>query len=252
MRRNAGHEPFDRDVRAHAGYVYTTNGRLSSSLANERLTIASLSALSYRGLRLVDIGCGDGAYTVQLYDRGGPAFTSGIDPAQEAILAADRLKGNRKIEFIAADASCLPYADDSFDIAHLRGVLHHMEDPATAIREALRVAPVVIILEPNGYNPILKWLEKHSQYHIAHGEKSYPPRRLIGWSKAATAVPLRHDWVGLVPFFCPDLAARILKRIEPLVERLPLLNRLTCAVFVLVVERVQIAEMPLHRKASDR
>jgi hypothetical protein len=37
--------------------------------------------------------------------------------------------------------------------------------------------------------------------------------------------------------FCPDALARLMKFLEPLVERLPVVNALGCAVYVMVVER---------------
>ena len=40
-----------------------------------------------------------------------------------------------------------------------------------------------------------------------------------------------------VPMFCPDWFAKLSKSIEPTIERLPLLNHITCTVYVFVVER---------------
>jgi len=37
--------------------------------------------------------------------------------------------------------------------------------------------------------------------------------------------------------FCPDILARLMKRLEPLVERLPVVNALGCAVYVMVAEK---------------
>ena len=42
----------------------------------------------------------------------------------------------------------------------------------------------------------------------------------------------RRLFAGLVPMFCPDWMARVTKRIEPLVERLPLVRNIGCAVYV--------------------
>lgn len=228
---------FGRDVSHNRGYLYTTNARLSSELANRRLTEAALEAVDLRGRRLLDVGCGDGTYTNDLYDLGSPANIYAFDPVAEAIAVARERQGDREITFAEHWADRIPVADGSFDVAHLRGVLHHMQEPFDALREAFRVAPVLVILEPNGYNPVLKVIEKVSRYHREHGERSFAPATLRRWIARLGGRTRSLTYAGLVPFFSPDAVARGLKRIEPAVERAAPLNRLACAVSVLVAER---------------
>lgn len=228
---------FNRDVHANEGYLYANNARLSSTLATSRLTDAVLAVADFRGKRVLDVGCGDGTYTLQLFDRGGPASIHGIDHAANAVEIARTRVGNRPITYSAVSAESLPMADRSFDIAQLRGVLHHVDEPIEALREAMRVAPVVVVTEPNGYNPVLKVLEKVSRYHIEHEERSFFPFTLHSWAKRLGGTVRSSTAVGLVPFFCPDRMAGVLKAIEPVVERLPLLRSLALGTEVFVVER---------------
>ena len=107
-----------------------------------------------------------------------------------------------------------------------------------ALKEALRLAPSVVSIEPNGYNPVLKVLERVSRYHRDHEEKSYPPSRLDYWVTRLGGAITSRQWIGLVPMFCPDWFARTLKTIEPTIERLPGVNRLCCAQYVFVAHRV--------------
>lgn len=230
-------EAFNRDAACRGGYVYTTNARLSSILANRRLTDAALSAVDFRGKNVLDIGCGDGTYTVALYDLGRPAAIHGIDPAEEAVAVACRKINGRPITFSTGSAYALPYDANQFDIAHLRGVLHHMDRPVDALRESLRVARTLVVIEPNGNSPLLKLIERTSRYHIEHQEKSYASRRLDRWVRALDATVLSRQWVGLVPFFCPDWSARILKALEPVVEHVPLVNAVGCTVYVFAAAR---------------
>jgi ubiquinone/menaquinone biosynthesis C-methylase UbiE len=231
-------DAFNRDVAENAGYRYTTNASLSSLLANRRLTDLALSSARFRGQKILDIGCGDGSYTFDLYDEGRPAAMHAIDPAEKAIQTAKLNAGSRDITFTCHDAEALPFPGASFDIAHLRGVLHHMLDPAAAVAEALRVAATVIIIEPNGYNPVLKVLERVSRYHREHGEHSFTHATIDRWIAAGAGRVQSRQWAGLVPFFCPDWLARILKAIEPAFERIPGLNLCSCAVYVVVASRV--------------
>lgn len=230
-------DAFNRDVAKNAGYLYTTNAGLSSELANRRLTDAALAAVDFRQQRVVDIGCGDGTYTIELFDRGQPRSMHAADPAEAAIASAREKVGDRQIAFAARSAYDLPWPDGSFDIAHIRGVLHHVERPMDALREAFRVASRLVIIEPNGLNLGLKVLERVSRYHREHQEKSYSPGRVDEWLRQLGGTVIRRQWVGLVPFFCPDWLARMLKQVEPLAEATSMGSRLSCAVYVAVATR---------------
>lgn len=233
----SGPRPFDADVATRGGYAYTTDPSLSSRLANRRLTDAVLAVASFRGRRVIDVGCGDGTYTLELVSRGGAREAQGVDPAAEAIRVARERAGAAPVSFAEASADALPHPDDAFDVAHLRGVLHHLERPRDALAEALRVAPEVVVVEPNGYNPGLKMLERVSRYHREHGERSYMPRTLDRWVRELGAHVAASTFAGFVPMFSPDPVARATKRLERLVEAVPGVRGGACAVYVFRAER---------------
>jgi hypothetical protein len=93
------------------------------------------------------------------------------------------------------------------------------------------------VLEPNGWNPVLKAIEKLSAYHRAHGERSFFTHTIDGWMKDAGLKIVHRSFSGLVPYFCPDGAARLLKRVEPMVERLPGVRQVACGTYVVVGQR---------------
>jgi SAM-dependent methyltransferase len=186
---------------------------------------------------MIDIGCGDGTFTAEVFERARPAYMAAVDPSSEAIRIANEKKETRAIEFAVQSAYELPWPDDAFDVACIRCALHHMERPIDALREALRIAPLIIGIEPNGYNPVLKILEKVSPYHIEHEERSYRPAKLDSWLAGLGAVVTRREWIGLVPMFSPDWFARFFKMFEPVVERIPVVNRICCAQYVFVADR---------------
>lgn len=230
---------FKADLANNEGYLYTTNARLSSQFSNQRSTEAVLAIAEFRGKRVIDVGCGDGTATIELLALARPAIVHGIDPIEQAVDLARKKVEDPRITFAVCSASELPYNDDSFDIALVRGVLHHMPKAPEALREALRVAEVVVVLEPNGYNPGLKLFERFHPYHIEHGEMSYAPRTLDRWIGELGGTVQRRTWAGLVPMFCPDWCASALKRIEPSIERIPLLRAIGCAVYVFAAARRQ-------------
>lgn len=229
--------PFDVDVSRHGGYRYTTDAPLSSEIANRRLTEETLRRLHLRGRTVLDVGCGDGTYTVQLLQHGGARSILGTDVAAEAIAeAAARYADMPELTFEALTVAEVAARGDRFDVAVVRGVLHHADDPAQLVADVASVVDEVLIIEPNGYNGVLKVIEKASPYHRAHGERSFPARRIRGWLGAAGLRPSSDGFVGLVPFFCPAPAARLLKRIEPAIERSGLAAA-ACACYVVHATR---------------
>jgi SAM-dependent methyltransferase len=236
-RRNTNVEPFQKDAAAHGGYVYTLAQRLSCRLATGRSLDIILATGQLTGRAVLDVGCGDGYYTIGYWDRGRPRTLTGVDAAAAAVRVAREKSDARPIRFEVADVHKLPFPDNSFDLALIQSTLHHDDAPADIIREAFRVAPVILIHEPNGNNLGLKAIEKLSRYHREHGEKSYSSRRIARWIEAAGGEIQSRRFAGFVPMFCPDWLARAMKAVEPLLEAVPGLRALGCSVFILVAKR---------------
>lgn len=234
---NPNVDVFNRDAMTNAGYMYTTNTRLSSQLATKRTTDAILQRGYLAGRSVLDMGCGDGFYSIRFWDHGQPRAMVAVDAAHFAIEVANTNKQDRPIQFVVGDVHRLPYPDDIFDLVLIQSVLHHDDNVLGIIYEAFRLAPQILIHEPNGNNFVLKIIEKTSRYHREHHEKSYTPRHLRRWVKQAGGRIVYQQFAGFVPMFCPDWLARTMKYIEPLVENLTLINALGCAVYVLVAER---------------
>jgi SAM-dependent methyltransferase len=228
--RNIGE--FNRDASAHDGYLYTADAKLSCRMANGRMTRAILEFGDLEGKRVIDIGCGDGTYSGELM-RAGAREVLGVDAAHEAVdLARTRFGGLEGLRFEVLDVYSLEQPTEPYDVAVVRGVLHHLYDVEKAIERICRIARQIIVVEPNGYNPILKIIERVSPYHVAHEEKSYPPYKLDRWFETHGGQIESSDYIGLVPMFCPDLMARVCRWIEPVIERTPLLRRICCAQYV--------------------
>lgn len=230
---------FNQDVRINDGYLYSESDKLSCRLANKRMSDAVFSMVELNYKRIIDIGCGDGKYTIELLSFN-PEYILGVDAAEVAIgLAVAKTKDITNIKFRVADIYSLHNINDHFDIAIVRGVLHHLNDAAQAIQSVMNIADEVIIVEPNGYNPGLKIIEKLSSYHIEHEEKSFYPHTLDKWFKIAGGEVVHSCYCGLVPMFCPDFMAKLLKNIEPLVEKFPICKQFGCAQYVFKVKRTR-------------
>jgi ubiquinone/menaquinone biosynthesis C-methylase UbiE len=91
------------------------------------------------GLRWIDVGCGNGAFTELLVERCAPVEVQGIDPSEGQLAFARTRPATRSVGFRQGDAVALPYAADRFDAAIMALVVVFVPDPAKGIAEMVRV-----------------------------------------------------------------------------------------------------------------
>lgn len=107
-----------------------------------KLAIMEQLAL-HPGAAVLDVGCGAGQDTLDLARAVGPGGrVVGVD-SSETMLQAARARAEQEqlvVEYVHADATQLPFADASFDGCQASRVLAHLQEPASALAEMVRVA----------------------------------------------------------------------------------------------------------------
>jgi SAM-dependent methyltransferase len=105
--------------------------------------VAELKARSFellqvkRGDRILDVGCGEGTDVERLVELVAPAGeVVGVDRSERLVAAARAMHAG---EFVAGDATALPFADNSFDACRADRVVQHLAEPRRAVREMARV-----------------------------------------------------------------------------------------------------------------
>ena len=91
------------------------------------------------GLRWLDVGCGNGAFTEMLVARCAPAAVHGIDPSEAQLAYARTRLAPHVAQFRPGDAMALPFPDDAFDAAVMPLVIFFVPDPAVGLAEMARV-----------------------------------------------------------------------------------------------------------------
>ncbi len=91
------------------------------------------------GLRWLDVGCGNGAFTERLVERCAPVSVEGIDPSEEQLAFARARAAARGARFHQGDAMALPFSDDTFDAAVMPLVIFFVPVPAQGVAEMARV-----------------------------------------------------------------------------------------------------------------
>jgi len=90
------------------------------------------------GLRWLDVGCGNGAFTEKILERCAPAFVHGIDPSDAQIAYARTRLASPVAQFQLGDAMALPFPGDTFDVAVMPLVIFFVPDPAKGVAEMAR------------------------------------------------------------------------------------------------------------------
>jgi SAM-dependent methyltransferase len=91
------------------------------------------------GLRWLDVGCGNGAFTEMIVDRCAPISVQGIDPSEEQLAFARTRLASGVAQFRQGDAMAQPFPDGSFDAAVMPLVIFFVPDPARGVAEMARV-----------------------------------------------------------------------------------------------------------------
>lgn len=106
----------------------------------------SIAAEAPKGGTVVDLGCGTGEVLVRLAALAPSLQLTGVDVDAEMIARAERKAergvahaDRRRPRFVVADASALPFADDSVDLLVSSYAVHHLPDREAARAEIMRV-----------------------------------------------------------------------------------------------------------------
>jgi ubiquinone/menaquinone biosynthesis C-methylase UbiE len=113
--------------------------------------------------RVLDIGCGTGDLTSALCD-----FTSGSVTGLDCTdLRRAAVRARRRFQYVSGNAESLPFDAESFDCVLLIVMLHHVQWPGIALREAWRVlAPGgrLVVIEDLAHNSS-SWRTLFTKFH---------------------------------------------------------------------------------------
>jgi ubiquinone/menaquinone biosynthesis C-methylase UbiE len=183
-----------------------------TSLTNAYYTRPAIVDLAgdVTGRRILDAGCGNGAVSVALCERG--AIVSGFDRSAKMVeLARQRLGADTDLR-VADIAQPLPYPDAAFDDVVAALVLHYLEDwsgPLAELRRVLRPGgrlivvvnhPIILKIEKRetDYFATTKWSSDHS-FNGQQAVLTYWHRPLHAMTDAFTAAGFRISVISEPP-----------------------------------------------------
>jgi ubiquinone/menaquinone biosynthesis C-methylase UbiE len=112
------------------------------------------------GLRVLDVGCGQGIDVYRYASWGAEATGVDLTPRHVELARAHLAAMGVEAEIVQGDAESLPFEDESFDRVSSNGVLHHTPDMPAALREIRRV------LEPGGEARVIVYNRNSFHYWL--------------------------------------------------------------------------------------
>lgn len=115
-----------------------------------------------KGLKVAEVGCGRGDFSVHLAKQG--AKVTGVDFSEKAIEYARKKASHhgQQVDFQVSDAQALTLGTDQFDVVFSCECIEHVPDPTRALREMFRIlkpAGTLILTTENYSNAmVLAWL----------------------------------------------------------------------------------------------
>jgi ArsR family transcriptional regulator len=154
---------------------------LRTDLFGARADLAAALALLDPTLVVGDLGCGTGALAAALAPHVAQVHAVDASPAMLAAASA-RLAGCANVTVTEGALEALPLPDATLDVAVLMLVLHHVPDPARALREVHRV------LRPAG-RLLITDMRPHAQERyretMGHVWLGFAPEALGAWLRDA-------------------------------------------------------------------
>ena len=214
------------------GY-YTSNKKFYSVVKSSDDFYYDWFRVNAFGMRVLDIGCGNGIATTEIARFA--EHVTGIDISPETVrIAAEHARSlgfESRTTFTVMDAENLAVEPGSFDVVSVRGVLHHMDLDVTLaqINKVLKPDGKAIFLEALANNPIIHAYRKRTPHlrtaweadHILRFEDAAKMRKYFNRVEVRPfhllvlgAVPLRKT-----PLFKPAL--KVLDRLDRALLRLP-------------------------------
>jgi ubiquinone/menaquinone biosynthesis C-methylase UbiE len=225
---------YDALAPSYSGAYSSPAGRyFMSRKIDAMLSMAEFSS----GDRLLEVGCADGVYTLEVAMRG--FRVTGVDLSPECVrVAAERARRDdaRGVSFAVADAETLvDLADASFDGAFSFSTLRYLYAPQAAvaqIRRVIRPGAVAVVDFPNRRSPWFTLLKPLLTGRTHVHDHHYTTSEAAAMMRAAGFREIEARRILFTPKTTPDWALPVMRAVDFLGERTPGLNRLASIIVV--------------------
>src|SRR3990172_10697984 len=231
----------------YEGFDYQASfwGRGGRAYEDRAEALALARLLPSDGRRLLEVGAGAGRHTTRY--RGFEEITLLDYSRSQLEQARQRLGDSARYRYVVADVYRMPFGPGAFDAATMIRTLHHMADPAAAlrrIRSALSPGATFLLEYANKRNlkAILRWLLGRQSWSPFSDEKveftrlnyDFHPRAVRSWLQQAAFIVERQIPVSFlrVAWLKRTIPLPVLLALESVLQRLGAAGLVTPSVFV--------------------
>ena len=164
----------DREHWDQAAHTYDAEHRRLAEEAFENDIRSWLARQFTDADQVLELGCGTGIFSAMIAERVKHLTATDFSP-EMLKQATQRLGGRENVEIRTEDARHTSFADGSFSAVLAANLLHHVDAPATVVRECRRVLTAggkVVIIDCAGHGPsLLSWIRTS----LGHLRRRGPP-----------------------------------------------------------------------------
>jgi SAM-dependent methyltransferase len=196
---------------------------------NEDRILRQLEDLDLEGRRVMEVGAGSGRDSLELARQGARVYVLDYVGSSFDVIRRLAREGGLEVICVCADATRMPFRDNSFSLVFHQGLLEHFRDPAPLLRENQRVTALgghCLVDVPQRWH--VYTVAKHVMIALnrwfAGWETEFSPGELESRMRQAGFTVVRTDGAWFQPgFFYRSMRYLLLKA---RVARLPLYPRL--------------------------
>jgi SAM-dependent methyltransferase len=161
-------------VDPHTGYYCKTGANYDALHVHEGdehyLALAYLSTVIdlVGATSVLDVGAGTGRAIEYLRRRHPGIKILGIEPEPELRRVASQEKGIPEDYIVEGSGEKLPFDDGSFDVVCEFGVLHHVKQSKSVVKEMIRVARKAVALSDENRFAYGSWLGRWTKIALCH------------------------------------------------------------------------------------
>jgi|TARA_Y100000310_G_scaffold56791_1_gene52101 ubiquinone/menaquinone biosynthesis C-methylase UbiE len=205
-------------LKSHQNYV-----KFESFQAGIVIKFLKNKGISFKGKKVLDLGCGKGGYSLNLFKEG--AITTSLDITTEYF---QNIKGTR---FILGNATRMPFKSNSFDFVFCSSLIEHIKNPDLLLREIKRV------LKKNG----LCYLS-FPPFWSPVGAHQFKPFHYLG---EKIAVRLSRKFYGTRSFRYDDVYGKLYKVKINQIKKIILKEKLKIKFISTRMSLINFAKMPI-------